>query len=131
PGGVYSVAQPLPSGWAETFPPFVTPATTGEWAVFLDRGEALGALAFGRSQVAGVGAPALPHRVSIAAVMPNPAVGRTTIAFTTVIRGSVDVRVFDAGGRAVADLSAGVMNPGAHTVDWDGRAATGARLPAG
>ena len=68
-------------------------------------------------------------------IAPNPTVRNATIRY--VIPGSAgdglmaSVRVFDITGRLVRVVASGPHAPGAHTVSWDGRNSTGARLGAG
>ena len=68
-------------------------------------------------------------------VFPNPAFRNATIRY--VIPGAAgagvnaSVRVFDIAGRMVRVMASGPHAPGPHTVSWDGRNSTGARLGAG
>ena len=64
--------------------------------------------------------------LALAPAAPNPARGRTTLAFTLPTAGPARLRLFDALGRHVATLSDGERAEGAHTVSVDTR-----RLPAG
>jgi flagellar hook assembly protein FlgD len=43
----------------------------------------------------------------------------------------VEVDVYDLRGGRVAQLERGVRGPGLHSIAWDGRDASGARLPSG
>jgi hypothetical protein len=86
------------------------------------------------SPVAGESGPPA-DRVSVGVPQPNPAHGRTAVAFTTVEAADVRVSVVDVLGREVAVLAVGPVGPGAHTADFDAsRLAPGAyvvRLVAG
>jgi hypothetical protein len=56
------------------------------------------------------------------------------IPFGLPTRGHARLVVYDAAGRAVAELVDQVLEPGFHSADWDGRTAVGARAhsaPAG
>ena len=64
-----------------------------------------------------------PSDFSLAANYPNPFQTTTTITFTLAEseRGSpVTLAVYDVLGRRIAVLVDGVLEPGAHTVTWDG-----------
>ena len=52
---------------------------------------------------------------------PNPFGPSTTIGFRLPERTDVLLRVYDASGRMVRTLMNGAIEPGAHTVTWDGR----------
>lgn len=63
---------------------------------------------------------------------PNPSVNGTGIDLSLPSDArSADVRVFDSGGRAVADLWRGPLGAGRHHFTWDGREAGGSRVAAG
>jgi hypothetical protein len=70
---------------------------------------------------------------SFTAVMaPNPLNPTATLFFTTSREGAVHVRIFDAAGRRIRELlsSAGVP-AGQHSVQFDGKDASGRRLASG
>ena len=62
---------------------------------------------------------------------PNPFDGVTALEFTLPVAGRVSVAVYDAAGRSVRPLAAGVFPPGTHRVEWDGRDAAGRRAASG
>ncbi len=62
---------------------------------------------------------------------PNPTRGPTTLAFTLPVAGPVTVGIHDVTGRLVRTLASGPRAAGTHRVNWDGRAATGARVAPG
>ena len=65
-------------------------------------------------------------------VAPNPGrAGTTMLLEVGNERSRVDVRVFDAGGRSVADIMSGALVEGRQTLFWDGRNRSGARVSAG
>jgi subtilisin family serine protease len=63
--------------------------------------------------------------------LPNPAIERTSIAFSIPSRGAVTLQVYDAGGRLVRHLARDVLEPGKYRVPWDGRADGGHACQAG
>ncbi len=62
---------------------------------------------------------------------PNPFNPATTITFALPRDGQVDLAVYALDGRRVATLVGGVVPAGEHTVNWDGRDATGRRVASG
>jgi hypothetical protein len=74
----------------------------------------------------------LPGRFQLLAPRPNPSRGSSEIRFVLPAARAVKLEVFDLGGRRVRTLAAGeVLSAGPHTVTWDGRDASGARLAGG
>ncbi len=65
----------------------------------------------------------LPH--------PNPSQDRTRIEFSIPTEERVDIRVFDAQGRRVADLIDHIVPAGQHEISWDGRGYDGRLVPGG
>ena len=64
---------------------------------------------------------------------PNPVAPRrgTSIHFTLPSAGNVELEVFDVTGRSVKTLVNGTLEAGAHTIQWNGVANGGTRLPSG
>jgi len=62
---------------------------------------------------------------------PNPFKPSTTIRFALPESRNVDLKVFDLAGRAVKTLAAGSLEPGLHTLQWDGTSDRGKRLASG
>jgi hypothetical protein len=62
---------------------------------------------------------------------PNPFNPRTTVKYTVPGTARVSVRVFDSTGAYVTTLFDGQRTPGAYSVEWDGRAATGTTVASG
>jgi hypothetical protein len=62
---------------------------------------------------------------------PNPFRGATDIEFATPGRARVSLAVFDVAGRKVRTLADGVVEPGNHSVRWDGRSDSGSLAPSG
>jgi hypothetical protein len=62
---------------------------------------------------------------------PSPTRGASGIVFETDVRQAVTLRVYDVSGRLVRELVREVFAPGAHTVQWDGTASAGQRVPSG
>ena len=62
------------------------------------------------------GAPALSLHVD----GPNPSQHDIRLRFAVPARTSVDLAVFDLGGRRIRDLVRGIAEPGEHRASWDG-----------
>lgn len=84
------------------------------------------------------GPPAEPSDVEIVTALaqnrPNPFGGaraHTTIVFRSSASGAARLDIYDAGGRLVQSLPAGVLEAGAHELEWDGRDAAGRPVTAG
>ena len=67
----------------------------------------------------------------IESIVPNPFNPTTRIGFTVAGSGPVRLTVFDAAGRKVRALHAGVARPGHHTVTWDGQDDAGRAVASG
>lgn len=68
----------------------------------------------------------------LGAARPNPArAGATTITFELQAQEQVDLAIYDAQGRMVRSLVAGTRSTGAHSVEWDGRDASGQKVASG
>jgi hypothetical protein len=63
--------------------------------------------------------------------MPNPFSPSTRIDFDLAERGTVDISVYDVGGRLVATLFQGLLESGPHQVTWDGRTTNGTSAATG
>jgi len=83
------------------------------------------------TSVASVGSSAVPGRVAITEIRPNPLADQTSITFTMSERGVIKAQIFALTGRLVADLSPGVTAPGIHSIAWNGRNADGTRARPG
>ncbi len=70
-------------------------------------------------------------RVSLEQNYPEPFSKSTSIMYTTVRPGNVQLHVYDMLGRIVAVLDEGFRVPGTHAVEWSGTAHNGSRLPTG
>jgi hypothetical protein len=86
-----------------------------------------------RSGTAAIDEPATVTQVpfSVGPSQPNPFNPHTTLTYTLPGETKVEVTVFDATGRAVRHLYAGIQPSGEHAVTWDGRDDTGAGLSSG
>jgi hypothetical protein len=62
---------------------------------------------------------------------PNPFTDQTTIQYSIVDAGDVELKVFDITGREVTTLASGFLDAGEFTAVWDGRSAQGVDVPAG
>lgn len=74
--------------------------------------------------------PALPEGANSRA-HPNPAVGSTRISFNVNRMGMVSLAVYDMRGRVVRTLLEEPMGAGRHSVTWDARSDSGARVAGG
>ncbi len=68
-----------------------------------------------------VSVPGESHRISFAAPSPNPAVQDVTLRYTLSRDAHVRLAVYDAAGRRVRELAAGVETAGGHVIGWDRR----------
>ena len=62
---------------------------------------------------------------------PNPFVGETVVSFALLTTQPVQVDLYDAAGRRVAQLHDGAMGPGRQHVAWNGRLADGTPAASG
>jgi hypothetical protein len=73
-----------------------------------------------------------PARSVLYQNQPNPFNPTTRIVFDLQRQGPVSLRIYDVAGRLVRTLLDEVRPAGfAHTVIWDGRNASGVRVPSG
>jgi hypothetical protein len=72
-----------------------------------------------------------PRFFSLHQNRPNPFNPTTHIDFDLDQSGRVDLNVYDAAGKHVATLRRGWLDPGRHTITWDGRTDSGASAAAG
>ena len=70
-------------------------------------------------------------RFALAPGRPNPFSGETLLSFSMPVAGSVQLSVFDVGGRLVRTLATGPQTAGEHVARWDGRDEAGARVAPG
>ena len=78
--------------------------------------------------------PASPHTapgLAILGASPNPFEEGTGVRFTIGVDGPVSGRVFDATGRLVRELPAGVLRAGENVLRWDGADAHGRAAASG
>jgi hypothetical protein len=80
-----------------------------------------------------VGVPAASSATPLAfsAPRPNPSSSDTRLEFTLGAAGATDLSIYDATGRRVAMLSHGDLEPGPHSVTWNGRDESGHPVSAG
>jgi hypothetical protein len=62
---------------------------------------------------------------------PSLARGRAVIRYQIPAEGNVSLSVYDLSGSLVRTLISAPMQPGRHSVDWDGTDGRGYELPAG
>lgn len=75
--------------------------------------------------------PEVPFTVDLHQNVPNPFNPATRIDFDLSQREAVDVSVYDAAGRKIVTLFHGPLDPGPHSLSWNGRAQGGAAVSAG
>ena len=73
----------------------------------------------------GAETPSPPERLSLRGNYPNPFNPHTTIAFTLPGQAEVELRIYDVRGRLVRTLDPGVLEAGAHSLQWNGLNDTG------
>jgi len=117
-----------------------TPIKSEELA-FTDVSPPLGPLTYVVSGISSTGAvtqyastevaadPAL--RFALLPIRPNPFQANAIITFQNATTGLMRVAVFDLRGRLVSELLNETMPPGAHSVTWNGRDASGRSVAAG
>lgn len=84
----------------------------------------------GATVAVGPGDPPTPI-ARVLGASPNPFSPSTPIRFRWAPSGDAGLRVYDAGGRVVRELSVGEELAGESFASWDGRDGTGARVPSG
>jgi hypothetical protein len=62
----------------------------------------------------------LPAMLALAPNAPNPFSPETTIRFSLPRKGEVELAVFDISGRKIVSLVSGELEPGRHTLVWQG-----------
>ncbi len=81
--------------------------------------------------LAGVEPARAPATVMLMQSRPSPFAGSTVIEFGLPERAGVSLAIFDAAGRRVATLAAGVYDAGYHRLTWEGSDAGGAAVSPG
>ncbi len=76
-------------------------------------------------------AAALPGSFALYQNTPNPFNPSTAIRFDLPARSDVRLAVYDVLGREVNLLFSGALEPGAHSITWDGRTGAGAQAGSG
>ncbi len=98
---------------------------------FVDHPEFLAAI-WDSNATVGVAPGAPVAALQLGANAPNPFTTLMRIGFELPRRERASLRVFDVAGREVRTLvAAGELDAGRHDATWDGRDASGARVPAG
>src|SRR5262249_21154194 len=83
------------------------------------------------SELLAVAPPAAAGTLELGQPRPNPASGRVALDVTLGRSDWVELSVFDASGRRVRTVHAGVLPAGTTRVVWDGRSDGGRLAPAG
>ncbi|GJM43997.1 MAG: hypothetical protein DHS20C21_08390 [Gemmatimonadota bacterium] len=76
-------------------------------------------------------APTLRAGAAEPRAFPNPFRDRVQFSFELRSPDSIELAVYDVAGRHVRDLAQGPRAAGPHQIAWDGRDASGRRVPAG
>ena len=69
--------------------------------------------------------------LEILSLSPNPFNPSTEVYFETLLSGRVSLEVYDVSGRCVSTVDLGVVGPGRHRAQWDGRDVSGVNLVSG
>jgi hypothetical protein len=72
-----------------------------------------------------------PQATILAAIYPNPFNPRTTIAFDLAEAGSIELAIYDVGGRLVRVMDSGSRSAGRYQATWDGQDDAGRAVPSG
>ena len=72
-----------------------------------------------------------PRTVMLAQSKPNPFARTAAIRYGLPREMTVSLDVYDLSGRRIANLASGRQPEGFHTVVWEGRSASGERVPSG
>ena len=75
--------------------------------------------------------PALPTTYALSQNYPNPFNAGTVISFEVPRRSVGGLKVYNAIGEEMATLIEGRLEPGLHTINWDGVGTSGVHLPSG
>ena len=70
-------------------------------------------------------------RFALESSAPNPTAGSTRIGFQVPVSTSVQIKIFDVSGREVNTVADGTFEAGTHSIDWDGRDASGHAVASG
>ncbi len=73
----------------------------------------------------------IPGEMSFTAVKPNPFKDQTSIEFETMKPGDVILTIMDEQGRPVREFNIGYVEPGTHTIEWNGLNSKGLRVAGG
>ena len=73
----------------------------------------------------------IPSSVSIESIYPNPFNPTTTIKYSIIETGFINLSVFDGSGRYIATLINRKHEPGVYFVQWNGNDVNGINMPAG
>lgn len=68
---------------------------------------------------------------SLQSVKPNPFTSSTTVFYSVPRAVNVSIKVFDVGGQLVTVLTDGAVQPGRHSVTWDGSDVKGRKVAQG
>jgi FlgD Ig-like domain len=96
------------------------------------QGEDIYAQTIGASGELTAGVPThAPLSIQLEPAQPNPSRGAVSFRLVLPHESDVHAAVYDVAGREIARLIDGTGQSGASSIQWDGRDASGARVPAG
>ncbi len=78
-----------------------------------------------------VPAAGTPRLTELRSIYPNPFNPSTRIIFDVAKRSRVSIAIYDASGRKIAVVAAGVLEPGRHGAVWNGKISSGAAAASG
>ncbi len=73
----------------------------------------------------------LPQQFAVYNNYPNPFTNTTTVRFDMPESADVEFRVYSLLGQEVTRVTRGVLSPGQHQIDWDGRSSAGSQMGSG
>jgi hypothetical protein len=84
----------------------------------------------GQTAVEGRGT-VIPYEFSVTPSYPNPFNASTRMQVSLLKRSLISIDVFDCRGRRVRELVSGMLEPGEHLIEWDGKDDQGAIVASG
>lgn len=81
--------------------------------------------------ITGIDERSLSSHAALTGIYPNPLKNSAIISYQTVVTGKIRIDILDIMGRIVAKLEDLTREPGEYELIWDGRNASGEKLPRG
>ena len=72
-----------------------------------------------------------PSKFSLHGNYPHPFNASTSVSFSLVETGAVELDIYNLGGQNIRSLHSGVLGSGRHEIKWDGTGADGLLAPSG